>query len=32
VKMRRFIENARAAVPVRREGDTGPIPYDWMDE
>lgn len=32
VKMRRFIENARAAVPVRREGDTGPIPYDWMYE
>lgn len=32
VKMRRFIENAREAVPARGPGDDGPAPYDWMDE
>lgn len=32
VKLRRFIENARAAVPSRDPGDSGPTPYDWMDE
>ena len=32
VKLRRFIENARAAVPHRDAGGEGPVPYDWMDE
>lgn len=32
VKLRRFIENARAAVPDRDAGGEGPVPYDWMDE
>ncbi len=32
VKMRRFVEAARSAVPDRDPGDTGPAPYDWMDE
>lgn len=32
VKLRRFIENARAAVPDRDAGVEGPVPYDWMDE
>lgn len=32
VKMRRFIEAARAAEPERSPGEDGPAPYDWMDE
>jgi phosphoribosylanthranilate isomerase len=30
--LRAFMQNARAAQPVRYEGDAGRRPFDWQEE